>query len=1250
MSLRSVDGDPTPSPQQVTGLVIAVVLLLGLLASAIVWKLADIDAADRAQAAADAVVASVDRSIDDHLIATSGVDAVAGPDGSVTQSSLTDFANRLATAGRRRPVSWIVPLGDPAGSGGWEVRLSAEGPTTETGAPGESMDLGPLSPGTVVPADSNLASALDLVARTGQPMVTRVDFGDDSARLVVLDPVQAPGTPSPGGAAPTEETIGVVASLDPPNMMESTIESDSPGDVRYRVTDGHATLAESSPPPEGGVTRRTTASDTTLLVEVEDARPVHHDLSWFIMWMTAIVIVAAGIVGLRSIRFERERRLTTAMIAGTATLAHHLARAATAEEVATFIGQHVPQVVGARLASFGAVDDELGVVRLHHGTGLDPDLTRAFDEVSFDAVPGLATAVVSGSTVLLGSERQIRRELSAPTADALLSAGARSAAVLPLSAQDRGVVAIVGILWWSPQRFDARTTTTLETIRELCEQSLDRAELTDRVSLRASHLAELAERLAGVDDVTDAARTAASMAFNAVGARAASVAVSEPDGIRLEVHDGDPFGSADGPTLHAADADTAMARVARSGIPALFHDAEAAGSRYPDGVTADRTDPPGARAVFPLRADDRIVGAMAFAWDRPVTFSDDLVHELTTVSGITAQSVRRAQLIEERVSDARRSEALSQLAQGLASRADTVGIADFLAGALTGPFDARHAIFGYVEHGRFVRRYSKSLIDTGLTDVGRELAQSDLAQRTPATDAFRGDHLVFVGSRQEARGRFPELCAAWDAIGIRSCAAVPVRSGTGAVIATLSVMWDRSTVLSDELRDMLSTVAGMVGQTLERTGLVDELRSNAERFESLADFAQLLASVRTTDELIRSVADHAAAAVGASTTAFGLLDGDDVRSVADRPGSDLLPGSDSPSSRSENPERASQGHRSTHPAFECLDTERTVFHSVTGSVGSADARAAARSLSSVGLRSSAHVPLLDSDGRGIGVLAVGWEQDLDGLTGTIRSKLRTLAELCAQTYQRVRLGEAEHRVVVDLQDRVVRPVPDVAGLSIAQRYLPASAQVGIGGDWYEGIPLDDDCVAVVVGDIAGHGIGAVVDMVELRAVIGSYLRGGTPLGEIYPKVTALMCQSGTGLTATSCTAVIDTSTNKLHYVSAGHLPPVLARPDGHVELLAGGRQPLLGVSKGPVVPGEAPFPPGSLLALYTDGIVERRREPIDDSLARLSAAVSDLVRPGSPLRTDEAIDVDALADELLRRCLGRRPTDDDVALVLIARL
>ncbi|UDY35292.1 GAF domain-containing SpoIIE family protein phosphatase [Dermatobacter hominis] len=1226
---RSVPADRSPSPRRATWIVILVVILAGALAAAVAWRVAERDAATRQRAAAGDVRDAVERVADDLVVALSGASVLIGVDGSVTQQGLERLVQDVSDAGTSRPVAWLTPVDTSAPAVEWTVQLSAAGPRA---APGDADALAGIEQGTVYPADTPLAAAATRALRSGRPARTLYTTPDGSARLAVLKPVYR--------VLPENDrqpiVLGVVMTADVPGEVDGAITGRLEGDVRYRVTDGDAVVAASDPAPSGGVTGVVDVDEQRLSTQVEDRRSVNHELSWFLLWITAVIVVAAGVVGLRSARYDRERRRTNAMIGRTAELAQHLALAATADEVAAVISTQVPALFDAEVASFGEVDEEAGVVRLHHGPDVDPAVADRLAEIRLGDIPTLADAVSDGSIVLLQDAEDWQRELPAEVSDRLLAAGARTAAVLPLEAPGRGVVATVGIIWWRPPRFDERTTATLETVRELCEQSLARAALTDRVSARASHLAELAERLAGVDTVADTARTVTSMALGVVGAGAASVGVRDDEVDVLRVYHGDTIG---GRVLEVfselrLDAPLAFTDAVRTGAPVMFPDLEAYAARYPDTDVANRDLGLGGRAAFPLRADDRVIGAIAFAWDGAVDFDHDLVNELTTVAEITAQSVRRAQLIEEQAADAERSRAMAELAQGLAARADTADIAGFLTESVLAPLGAVYSVVGVIDGDQLVRRYSRSLVETGLTTLGQDYLSSALESRTPATDAVRDGTTVFVTNRDEGDERYPEMAPVWDALGVHAGAAVPVQDRAGRIVASISVLWDRPIVVRDEMRDTLATVAGMVGQTLERTGLVDELRRSAERNQSMADFARALANVRSIEELCRSVVAGGARPVGAVLADVALMAEDGT--VLPLDGGAEVPIAAAPEDGAGRPGR--------DPRRECL-RRREVVVTPREELAEVYGPDTARSLGALGVQLVAHLPLVAPDGTDLGVLAVGWDAAQE-LSTTIRAKLRTLAELCSQTLQRTRLREAEHRLVRSLQERVVRPVPATAGLRIAERYLPASAQVGMGGDWFEGIELDDHRFAVVVGDIAGHGINAVADMVELRAIIGSLLRSATPLEEVYPQVAALLQQGGSGLTATSCTAVFDTTSDALRYVSAGHLPPVLARPDGSVELLEHGRQPLLGVPSTAVTPGSAPFPPGSVLAIYTDGIVERRRESIDVSLERLAAAMGDVL--GS--RGETAPDVEHVADELIERCLGGRPTDDDVALVVVARV
>ncbi|HNG22868.1 MAG TPA: hypothetical protein PLC03_02800, partial [Microthrixaceae bacterium] len=521
LRLRTIPTDRSPSPRRATWIVLLVVLVTGSAAAAVAWRIADVAAEDKRSEAVESVLRSIERDTDDLVVAMSGTSALVQADGTITQGALDRYATDLAAVGQARPLVWMTPVAADS----WEIRLAAVGRGPDPRPDDDAAALDGLEAGRVLGADSPLAAAANSARELGRPTLARVDSGR-GARLVVLKPLYLIGDGEP-------EFIGVAASADLPGQLPSRVATDVPADVRFRVADGDTVLAVSDPPPTAGVTTDVAVAGRILSVQVEDARPVNHDLSWFLLWIMAVIVAAAGVVGLRSARYDQDRRLTNATISRTAALAQRLARAATVDEVADVIGDHVPALLGADVASFGEVDGD--VVRLHHRSGTDPAVAE-LTELPLDGIPSLVREVDAGHTVLLRDPQEWRRAMPGGIADRFLDAGARVAAVLPLEAPGRGVVATIGILWWRPPELDERTTATLDTVRELCEQSLSRAALTDRVSERASALADLAERLAGADTVVEVARTATSGAARVVGARTVDIGVTDVDRGVMRLH------------------------------------------------------------------------------------------------------------------------------------------------------------------------------------------------------------------------------------------------------------------------------------------------------------------------------------------------------------------------------------------------------------------------------------------------------------------------------------------------------------------------------------------------------------------------------------------------------------------------------------------------------------------------------------------------------------------------------------------
>ncbi|WP_131742808.1 ATP-binding SpoIIE family protein phosphatase [Actinomadura roseirufa] len=174
-------------------------------------------------------------------------------------------------------------------------------------------------------------------------------------------------------------------------------------------------------------------------------------------------------------------------------------------------------------------------------------------------------------------------------------------------------------------------------------------------------------------------------------------------------------------------------------------------------------------------------------------------------------------------------------------------------------------------------------------------------------------------------------------------------------------------------------------------------------------------------------------------------------------------------------------------------------------------------------------------------------------------------------------------------------------VEVHHRYLPGSRLIEVGGDWYESIALPGARVALVVGDVAGHGVKAAVTMGRLRTAIHTLAGLELPPAEALERLDSLMRTLGEREPhfATCAYVVYDAVSGRCEAASAGHLPPLLAPPGGEPRYLDVPPAPPLGVGDGPIVSREFTVEDGTLLFLYTDGLVENRARDIDDGLARL---------------------------------------------------
>jgi len=249
-----------------------------------------------------------------------------------------------------------------------------------------------------------------------------------------------------------------------------------------------------------------------------------------------------------------------------------------------------------------------------------------------------------------------------------------------------------------------------------------------------------------------------------------------------------------------------------------------------------------------------------------------------------------------------------------------------------------------------------------------------------------------------------------------------------------------------------------------------------------------------------------------------------------------------------------------------------------------------------------------------------------------------IASYTAIALDNARLFERERNVASELSRSMLPEVPDIDGLQLVARYLPAATGTKIGGDWFDVIELPDGARAFVIGDVVGHGVTAAAIMGQIRTGIRSYALLQMPPGELLSKVSRL-CATMFGVNFATCFyAVYRSREGSITYANAGHLPALVRSPDRGPRLVGEGLAQPLGF--GTSFPEErVDFPPGSELLLYTDGLVESRGRGLDDGTEQLVAGMS---------RIREAPVASAAVDELIKRMSDGRH-DDDIAVLYVSR-
>ncbi len=240
--------------------------------------------------------------------------------------------------------------------------------------------------------------------------------------------------------------------------------------------------------------------------------------------------------------------------------------------------------------------------------------------------------------------------------------------------------------------------------------------------------------------------------------------------------------------------------------------------------------------------------------------------------------------------------------------------------------------------------------------------------------------------------------------------------------------------------------------------------------------------------------------------------------------------------------------------------------------------------------------------------------------------------------EKLALAAARNHEVAETLQRSLLPetLPRIDGVRLEARYLPAAQGTRIGGDWYDAMELEDGRVAVVVGDVVGHGLRAAAVMGQLRNAFRAYALVETSPAQTLARLNRLLSKDDRDAMATALYLIFDRDTGGVVFCSAGH-PPALVVTRETTHFLEGGRSVPLGTADPATYSDEtAVIESGSTILLYTDGLVERRDTPLEDRLAQLATVAG--VADG---------DLSDVCDQVLQGVLGGLRPPDDVALLAV---
>ena len=936
-------------------------------------------------------------------------------------------------------------------------------------------------------------------------------------------------------------------------------------------------------------------------------------IRWLINLLVALIL--AGVGGL--IRYREERSAVevestrSAMhdIESLQQLSIALTGAVSSADVAHAVSIHAAEILSATGCGLGLVDGQELVAVDAGGVAAEvrPDGNRL--ELTRHA---LGTAAVRTESMVIAGDRA---ELEAvfPDSAAVLAPEAERALAVPIRAGGV-VVGAVGFVFDREHDVDDDTQALARIVADLAGQALERARLYEgeRESRQAlDRILQVAPRFLADDSdkVVSAICTEARTTFGADYG-----VLWRVDGDTIELIAIDP----PHPELAGTHLDLRNFPQLREAVERLVV------SFVPDVLDTTYSEGRAFVRKLGIRSSLRtpiVIGGtsellLSLSWQQVISEPEPativVVRRFADQAGLALEQLQRRRAEAEVAARVDATRQVQELTSALALAATTLDVSRTCLDHALAAFgaEAGFVVLTGPKGTRSVELVASSGYDRDELERWRML---DLDADVPFAHAIATGEPVWALSPAELSS-FSGLAEARPA----GRAAIPLvtRRGTR---GALHLSFRPGRRLDRSERERLLTLVAQCSQSLERSELYEDERRSRVRAERLQRMTTLLSNALSTADVAYVVTDEVAGAVDATAVAVAAVhDGRITGTLAvSGDGGSLEP----LLADDDEDDLASVAIRERRPlaygsGAELLEAHpETPFERVPGGPVLVVPLVAAR--------------------RANALLVAAWSEPRP-LADDERSLVAALAGQAAQALDRAGRFEMEQTVAETLQRSVLpTSLPRVQGVELAARYLPGSAELDVGGDWFDAVQLPDGKLGLVVGDVVGKGVQAAATMAQLRNATRAFSLERLKPASVLVRLNRLADEMLDTSFATLAYLWLDPVTRICRMSSAGHPPPLVAIPDGRVELLEQVRGLPLGTGMQARYRQETiELPAGSIVLLYTDGLVERRGQSIDDGLALLRNEVA--FAPKDP---------DRLLEHILTYVVGSGERGDDIALL-----